>query len=482
MTGTLTTAEAMAIGRLDAHDQAALVRAGELSAAELVEAAILRVEALDPRLHSVSWRAFDQARAKAAGPLPDRPLAGVPYLLKDSLDYPGMPSRAGSASRPAAPVSRGFPYVGRLDAEGLVPVGKSAMPEFGLLGVTEPRIAPPTRNPWSPAHSPGGSSGGAGAALAAGLVPLAHGSDGAGSIRIPASCCGLVGLKPGRGATVRVRARHVVEDLLVGDSLMSRTVRDTAWGFAATHPDRPPPVTGPARRRLRVAVVLPTLRGAMPDPVLLEAVTHAADLCERLGHRVERRAWPFDGPAVDEAERTLWCHVGADCVDAVRAAGGDPEELLEPWTNALGRLAGALPPEALERAYGQLSGLPARLAAFFREQDVILSPTLAGPPPELGFMAPDVPADLLMERMFGWLGYTPLQNVAGTPAITLPLHRAADGLPVGVMFAGDRGAEDLLLGLAHELEAAQPWRDRWPPVSVASAWASRLPAWPDPVP
>lgn len=463
----MKTADALALGRLDAHDQAALLRAGELSAAELVEAAILRIEVLDPSLHAVSWPAFDEARARAAGPLPDRPLAGVPWLLKDSLDCPGMPSRAGSASRTDAPATRAFPYVQRLDAEGLVPVGKSAMPEFGLLGVTEPRIAPPTRNPWAPARSPGGSSGGAGAAVAAGLVPLAHGSDGAGSIRIPASCCGVVGLKPGRGATVRVRARHVIEDLLVGDSLIARSVRDVAWGFAAAHPARPAPVTRALAQRLRIAVVLPTLRGEMPDPVLVEAVTRTADLCERLGHRVENAAWPFDGPAADAAERTLWCHIGADCVDAVRTAGGDPETLLEPWTNALGRMAEALPTDALERAYGQIAGLPVRLAAFFQGYDLILSPTLAAPPPPIGFMAPDLPGEVLLERMFGWLGYTPLQNLAGTPAITLPLHGSADGLPVGVMAAADRGAEALLLGLAFELEEAQPWRDRWPPLSVA---------------
>lgn len=468
MTGTMTKTDALALGRLDAHAQAALLRTGALSPAELVEAAILRIEALDPQLNAVSWRAFEMARVQAAGPLPARPLAGVPCLLKDSLDYPGMPSRGGSASRSVTPVQRAFPYVRRLEAEGLIPLGKSAMPEFGLLGVTEPVIAAPTRNPWSPAHSPGGSSGGAGAALAAGLVPLAHGSDGAGSIRIPASCCGLVGLKPGRGATVRVRARHVIEDLLVGDGLMGRSVRDVAWGFAIAHPDRPLPVTGPDRRRLRIALVLPTLAGAPPHPDLVEAVQRTAALCRALGHSVVEQDWPVDGPAVDAAERTLWCHIGADCVDAVRAGGADPEQVLEPWTNALGRFAEALPPAALERAYDQIGTLPRQLAAFYRDVDVLLTPTLAGPPPVLGFMAPDVPGELLMERMFGWLGYTPLQNVSGTPAITLPLHWNADGLPVGVMLAGDRGAEETLLRLAFELEAAQPWAGRWPPVSVAA--------------
>lgn len=454
--------DAIAIGRLDAHGQAALLRTGEVSAPELTEAAILRIEALDPSLQSVSCPAFDLGRARAAAPLPDHALAGVPYLLKDSLDYPGLPSRGGSASKPLTPVTSGHEYVRRLDAAGLVPVGKSAMPEFGLLGVTEPKIGPATRNPWSSAHSPGGSSGGAGAAVAAGLVALAHGSDGAGSIRIPASCCGIVGLKPGRGTTVRVRARHVVEDLLVGDSLMARSVRDVAAGFALAHPARPQPVTGPSARRLRIALVPRTLTGREPDPACMAAVRQAESLCAALGHRVTIADWSFGGPAAMRAERTLWCHIGADCVDAVRGRGDDPERLLEPWTNALGRMADALSTDDLEQAWGQVAELPKRLAAFFQDHDVILTPTLAGPPPERGFMAPDVPGDVLIERMFGWLDYTPLQNLSGTPAISLPLFWTDDGLPVGVMFAADRGREEMLLSLAYELEQAQPWADRWP--------------------
>ncbi|MGQ3103773.1 MAG: amidase family protein [Niveispirillum sp.] len=458
--------DAIAIGRLDAHAQAGLVRSGELSAPELTEAAILRIEALDPALQSVSWPSFDLGRARAAGPLPDHALAGVPYLLKDSLDYPGLPSRGGSASKPLTPVTMGHEYVRRLDQAGLIPVGKSAMPELGLLGVTEPMIGPVTRNPWSAAHSPGGSSGGAGAAVAAGLVPLAHGSDGAGSIRIPASCCGIVGLKPGRGTTVRVRARHVVEDLLVGDSLMARSVRDVAAGFALAHPARPAPVTGPSARRLRIALMPRTLSGRQPDTACEVAVEGAAALCRALGHDVTITDWPFDGVAAMRAERTLWCHIGADCVDAVRGRGDDPQQLLEPWTNALGRMAEALSTDDLEQAWGQVAVLPKRLSAFFQDYDAILTPTLAAPPPERGFMAPNLPGDVLMERMFGWLDYTPLQNLSGTPAISLPLSWTAQGLPIGVMFAADRGQEELLLALAFELEQAQPWAGRWPETAV----------------
>jgi amidase len=454
-------AEAFVLGKLDGHDQAALIRSGEISAVELTEAAILRIEALDPELHAVSYKAFDPARVEASASLPDSPLAGVPWLVKDSLDYPGMPSLGGSRSKPDAPKTLAFPYVERMRAGGLIAVGKSAMPEFGLLPVTEPLIRTPTRNPWSAQHSPGGSSGGAGAAIAAGLVPVAHGSDGAGSIRIPASCSGVVGLKPGRDATVRVRSRHVIEDLLVGDGLMARSVRDVSAGFALAHVGQVIPAP---YRKLRIAVTTRTLSGAQAAPELVAVTIKAAKLCESLGHHVSFADYPIDGPAVEASERTLWIHIGADCVDSCRAGGQNPEMVLEPWTNALGRMAEALPTSALEAAYRQLADLPRQLDAFHQDYDVVLSPTLSHLPPLIGEQAPTVDGELLIERMFGFLGFTPLQNLAGTPAISLPLYEAT-GLPAGVMFAGNRGSEPTLLALAAELETALPWKSRWPKMS-----------------
>ena len=472
----LTRQDAFAIGRLDAHDQAALVRAGDLGASSLVEAAILRIEALDPQLQSLSHRAFALARREAstldAASGPDRAsMAGVPWLPKDSLDYPGMPTRSCSRSRSGVLAGRGYPYAQRLAAQGLVAVGKSSMPEFGLLASTEPLEGPVTRNPWSPAHSPGGSSGGAAAAVAAGLVPLAHGSDGGGSIRLPSSCCGVVGLKPGRDSTVRVRGRHVVEDLLVADGLHSRSVRDAAWGFAATHlqADRTM-IRGASAARLRIAVIEQGLRGAAPHPEVRESIARTADLCASLGHRVERVRWPIDGDAVLSAFEDLWSHLAADCVDAARALIGDRrlEDALEPWTLALGARARNLPTQALEAAYRQVAQLPQQLSAFFAGQDVVLTPVVSAPPPLLGTFAPDVPVDTLMATMFAWIDYTPLQNMAGTPAISLPLSQSREGLPIGSMFAADRGQEDTLLALAYELEAAAPWADRWPAHSAAA--------------
>lgn len=466
----LPLADIFRLGMLDAHDQAALLAKGELQVSDLVEAAITRIEVLDGQLAAVSHRAFALARERAMCPSGAGALAGVPYLLKDSLEYPGMPTLAGSRSRRGVLAHAAYPFAERFDRQGLIPLGKSAMPEFGLMGTTEPLLASqPTRNPWAPSYSPGGSSGGAAAAVAAGLVPLAHGSDGAGSIRIPAACCGIVGLKPSRGAVVRTRSRHVLDDVLVADSLMSRSVRDTAWAFAAAHPQAGRVMLrGPLTPRLRIAVVEPNLFGASPDPEVREATRKAAALCEALGHHVEEITQPIDGAACMTALLTLWAHLAGDAVDAVRPTlgGGCLEDALEPWTRHLAEWANRLPVAALEQAYGQLAVLPGQLAAFHRNYDVVLSPVLRAPPPLLGTYAPDHAFEALRDGMFDWIGYTPLQNLAGTPAISLPLHWSAEGLPIGVMLATDRDREDVLLSLAYELEQAAPWHMRWPSLSV----------------
>jgi amidase len=471
MTISVSLSDALALGRLDAHDQAALVQRGELPAEALVEAALLRIDALEPRLHALSHYDPALAQREAAALPPQAVMRGVPWLPKDSLDYPGMPTTAGSRSRSRRVAERGFAYVDRLQASGLVAVGKSAMPEFGLLASTEPLTGPATRNPWSLAHSPGGSSGGAGAAVAAGLVPLAQGSDGGGSIRLPSSCCGLVGLKPGRDSTMRVRACHAIEDLLVADSLMARSVRDVAWGFAAAHTDpRRKTVSGASPKRLRIATITHGLRGQAPHPEVANAITRSADLCAALGHQVEAADWPLDGDDFLGAFEDVWSHLAADATDATRAliGGGRLEDALEPWTLGLAERAAGLPSSRLERAYRHFAQLPVQLAAFFQRFDVVLSPVTSAPPPHLGTYGPGVPTETLLSTMFDWIAYTPLQNMAGTPAISLPLFQSADGLPIGSMFAADRGQEDVLLSLAYELETALPWAQRWPATSVAS--------------
>ncbi len=322
--GSLGTRQAFEIGKLDAHAQAELVATREVPPEVLVEAARLRIEALDPLLNVMTFRHYTAARERAA--VARGPMAGVPWLLKDGLDYVGMPNRSGSRSRAGAPPGNlAFEFTRCFDAAGLVPVGKTNAPEFGLLPTTEPLLYGPARNPWALDRSPGGSSGGSAVAVASGMVPLAHAADGGGSIRIPASCCGLVGLKPSRGGNLRARAPHLIEDLLACDMLLSRSVRDAAWAFsigAGLHEPR----GRPARRRLRIAVITDSLNGMPPLPEVARVLEQTAQLCEDVGHQIEHRAWPMDGPSVMATFRAIWGYLAHDCVYKLPA-------VLEPATS-----------------------------------------------------------------------------------------------------------------------------------------------------
>lgn len=462
-------AEAVRLGRLDAHAQAELLRRGEVSAAELIEATIARIEEVDPQINSISHRAFAEARRRAAAFTPDisRPLAGVPWLLKDSLQYPGMPTHAGSRSRTSQPATQAYPYARRYDEQGLIPVGMTAMPEFGLLGTTEPVRYGPTRNPWALDRSAGGSSGGAAAAVAAGFAPLAHASDAAGSIRLPAAACGVVGFKPSRGENVRARSVNLLDDVLCSDSLIGRSLRDVAWAFDAARPAPGSPVTRPIGRRLRIGVMLAGMDGAAPDPEIADVIERTARLCEGLGHMVEPVARPVgDAEMYRALIDVLWPFLGGEAVDYCRARWPERplEELLETWTLGLARRTTELTPADLETAYEILGAAPRTARAAFANHDVILSPVFAHRPPPIGDQSPMQPYAALREKLLRFIPYTPYQNVTGTPAISLPLFAAADGLPLGSMFAADRGGDDMLLGLSLELEGAQPWADRWPAI------------------
>ncbi|MCI3131181.1 amidase family protein [Phenylobacterium aquaticum] len=411
----MTRADAFELGRLDAHDQAALVRSGVLRPVDLAAAAITRIKALDGQINAVSHRAFDQARAaaKAYGRTPGGPaMAGVPYLVKEGLDYPGMPTRFGSRLHADAPPARtAFPFSQRLDAAGLVAVGKSAAPEFALLPTTEPVLYGPTRNPWNLDRSAGGSSGGAAAAVAAGMVPVAHASDGGGSIRIPAACCGVFGLKPSRHAHVRARGHHVVEDLLVSDTLLTRSVRDAHWATVVTRDGDGLPAGRRDPGRLRIALSLTNLLGAPPHPEVAQAVQQAARLCETLGHRVEVVPVPIDGPGIARAFEVLWGYLTAEVVD--RARGG--EHLLEPWTLDLADWARRLEPRDLEAALEAAAWEGVRFAEFTHRFDVVLSPVVTDPPPALGVLGPLRPFEDLKPAMFGYVAYTQLHNLIGAP-------------------------------------------------------------------
>ncbi len=464
----ITNADAWAIARLDAHAQAALVRTGELPPDAPVEAAIARISQIDLALKAVTHRAFDHARAAVARVDPAAPMAGVPYLLKASLAYPGFPQTSGSRAKRDAVADRAYPFGQQLDAAGLVPVGMSAMPEFGLLCSGEAVLTGPTLNPWNPGRTAGGSSTGAAVAVAAGLVPLAHASDAAGSIRLPAANCGVIGFKPSRGWNLRARAHHLIDDLLCGDSLIARSVRDTAWGLRALRPRGLPQAAEP-RRPLRIALDLAGL-GGVPDAEVAAVAVRAAALCTGLGHHVEETSVPLDRPALGAAIRTLWPYLGGDLVDFYSALrpGVPIGDLLEPWTIGLAEKRDTIPPEQLAAAYAAIVAGERATADFHAQWDVVLSPVTRNPPLAVGAMAPTRAFEALWTTLFDYVDYTPLQNMVGTPSVSLPLGMAGD-LPIGVMFSAAQGRDELLLTLAAELEEAAPWADRWPPAARVTA-------------
>lgn len=458
---------------LDATAQALLVRRKEITAAELVEAAIARIEKLDPVLHAVVARGFEQARRRAALPV-SGPFAGAPFLIKDLMEYPGLPYRSGSRMMAGVVGSFQSEYVGRIDAAGLIVLGKSATPEFGLIPTTEPLLGPPTLNPWNLAYSPGGSSGGAAAAVASGMVPFAHASDGGGSIRIPASCCGLFGLKPSRGRQPPSRRETRTPDLSV-EHCISRSVRDSATLLASTEAAAPGGqlpsmglVTGPSKRRLRIGWYLTGMSGREPDADVARAIRATARLCADLGHEVVESQLPFGGEAFLDHFKVVWAAGAAGIVAGYRArAGRDPDEtVLEPFTLAFARYFAAQPPDRLPAALAYLGEVERACHAYFEKFDVLLSPVLAQPSVPIGYLAPTVPFDKLWDRMVSYATYTPWQNVAGAPAMSVPLFHGLGGLPIGSQFTAGPGKERTLLELAFELERARPWGSRWPNVAA----------------
>jgi amidase len=469
---------------MDATDQADLVRRREASPLELVEGAIERIEALNPQINAVVTPMYEQARAAAREPLPDGPFAGVPYLVKDlTLDVAGV--RMASGTR----FLRDF--VSQFDAElyvrqrraGLIPVGKTNTPEFGILPTTEPVLFGPTHNPWNLDRSPGGSSGGSAAAVAAGIVPLAHASDGGGSIRIPASCCGLFGLKPTR---MRTPLGPALGDGLAGlpvEHAVTRSVRDSAALLDATSgPDQGAPYfAAPPERpflqevgtdpgRLRVAVTREAMTGTPVDPECVAAVEESAKLCAELGHEVfDFAPGDLDIDAFVSAFLVVWNSGAAAGIEHwARSLGRDAaEDQFEPLTWAMRGQGLAYSAVDYFLAQAELQLLSRKIAGWFQGFDVWLTPVLAEPPVPLGTF--DAPADNPMfplMRASLYVPFTPLANVTGMPAMSVPLHWTADGLPVGSHFVGRYGDEATLLRLAAQLEAARPWAARRPPVSA----------------
>lgn len=458
------------LARLDGVAQAELVARGELSAAELLEACAERIEALNPLLRAIPTMDFE--RARAVKPLPG-PFAGVPFLVKDVTPYPGLRWSLGSrlfAHNTAAPAT---PYSQRLDEAGLVTVGKAATSELGLLGSTETLLEGITHNPWELSLSASGSSGGPAAAVAAGLVPLAHANDGGGSIRIPASVCGLFGFKPSRGRCVSAAPGTSDFGAFLSEHCVSRSVRDSALLLSLTEAhDGPLPPVGyvrePVARRLRIATWTRTLMGEEPEPAVRRAYDEAVALCVSLGHDVEPIAPPdVGGPALGDAFFLIAGAAVAGVVGMVGQMRGQPvrRHELEPFSWSLAEELQRRGPGALPQARAVSVACAERYVAHVARYDVVLTPTLATAPWRIGHLSPILPREELLRRTARAVGYTPIHNIAGCPAMSVPLHWTDEGIPIGTHFAAAPGAEALLLGLAYQLEAARPWQNRWAPYS-----------------
>lgn len=458
---------------LDAIDQAALVESGEVSAIEVIEAAIARIERLNPRLNAVVTEAFDRARARVQAGKEDGRLWSVPYLLKDLLPYEGLRyTRGSNLFRDAIAESHG-PYVDKTEAAGLIVLGKTNTPEFGLISTTEPLALGVARNPWNTDYSTGGSSGGSAAAVAARMVPAAQSSDGGGSIRIPASQCGVFGLKPSRGRFPYRRATRTSWPISIRHAV-SNSVRDSALILALTEqgegatlpsvgfvsPERP--------RRLKIALSLKSGSGALPHDDVARAVEQAGKLLEDLGHDiVPTEETPLADPAAFEHFLIHWASWAFGIVQDVESRSGRSARetgLLEPWTIGLADYFRSKPSSALPDAVDAFRVTAEKVANFFGDYDSWLSPVTAGPAPRLGHQAPTVRFDTLLDRVIRFAAYTPLHNVAGTPAVSVPFSRSEEGLPIGVQLSTGVGGEALLLQLAYHLEETRPWIGELPPV------------------
>ncbi|MCE9622974.1 MAG: amidase [Actinomycetia bacterium] len=468
---------------LDATDQAALVAAGQVSPTDLLEAAIQRIEQFDPQLNAVIIRWFDEARTTAAGELPTGPFRGVPTLLKDLwAHYAGQPLTNGcQALKDAMPISAtDTTLVARFRAAGFVIAGRTNSPEFGSLPTTEPTAWGATRNPWNTAHSPGGSSGGAAAAVAAGMVPIAHASDGGGSIRIPASACGLVGLKPTQG---RITLGPFRDESNLGVELcVSRTVRDTAALLDAVRgpavgdtviaapPSRPyVDELGADPGRLRIGLLDHHPFGGPVHEQCELAVRNAATLLESLGHNIEP-GFPQAMANADFARRfsAMWSTNMGVGVKRISDQLGRELQLgdVEPVNWAMSEFARGV--NGVDYAMALAANVDFRRAVqqwWHDGWDLLLTPTLGEPPVRLGTFAnnPQNPMEP-MARAAQYVPFTPAFNASGQPAISLPLHWTPEGLPVGVQLVAAYGREDVLLRVAAQLEAAQPWANRRPPL------------------
>lgn len=456
-----------ALGESDATDVASRIAAGEIGAREAVDAAIARSEVVEEELSGLRRTDFDRARLRAeASSSADGPLTGVPSLFKDNIVVGAMAMTQGSRAFGTAPRPGDGAVAAQYLATGLIPIGTSTMPEFGWTCSTE-TLDYRTHNPWDTSYSAGGSSGGSAAYVAAGVVPIAHGNDGGGSIRIPAHACGLVGLKPTRGRLRIESGDKILPVHITSNSVLARSVRDVARFFAAAeqvHRNRSLRPMGlverPQHRPLRVGLVIdsPASEVRTDDETRSTVETFGRQL-EALGHHVEPYEWKVP-PNFKEDFSSYWmllAYLASTGTEKVFGPGYDPTKL-EPLT----RYLGAEGKKRLKRAPVFIPRLLASSISARRQlrggPDVIVSPVLSGTTPQLGYLGADVDPAEHFRRLIDLCAFTPLHNATGAPAISLPVGESDDGLPIGAMITATHGAEGLLLRLALQVEAAHPWR------------------------
>jgi amidase len=451
-----------ALGDLDAVGIADAIRAEWVSKADVVEAAIARTEAVNPALNGLAHEAFERARATASSGGSGF-FSGVPTFIKDNIDVAGLPTRYGTDAWVPHDAVEDSVVAQLFLATGPVCLGKTQLSEFGFSASAEHLRLGPVRNPWNTDHTAGASSSGSGAFVAAGVVPIAHANDGGGSIRIPASCNGLVGLKPSRGRLPLDPQYRRLPVGIVANGVLTRSVRDTAAFYREAeriwrNPKLPPvgDVMRPGKQRLRIAVVTRSVQHEC-SPEVRELTLKTAGLLEELGHRVEYVQDPPVPESFAEDFVLYWGFLALAQVSSGRLTFGNTfdRSRLDSLTLGLRRHTSrniARLPAAIVR----LRSARRRSAKFFATYDALLTPTLADETPQIGYLAP-TDYQQVIDRLLGWVAYTPLQNVTGEPAISLPLAQSANGLPVGMMLSADIGGEARLLELAYELEEARPW-------------------------
>jgi amidase len=455
-----------ALGELDATGVAEAIRSGAVSRVDVVEAAISRTMKAQPHVNGVAYEDFDRARARAAAPTRYGGFFdGVPTFVKDNVAVEGMPTMEGTDAWLPRPEKANGDFARAYLSTGVIALGKTQMSEFGFSAVAEhPRLGA-VRNPWDTDRTAGASSSGSGALVAAGVVPIAHANDGGGSIRIPASCNGLVGLKPSRGRLPLDADMRQMPIRIVANGVVTRSVRDTAAFYREAenvwrNPKLDPigDVTRPGRERLRVGVFTKSVKREA-SPEVAEQTLATAALLERMGHHVERLDQPPVPASFIDDFLLYWALLSYALIRGGRSRFGESFDRTKLDNLSLG-LEGfaAANLGKLPLAIARLATLRRRTLKLVRQYDVLLTPTLADVPPRVGHLDPTADYEQIVDRLVDWVAFTPLQNVTGDPAISLPLGESADGLPIGVMFSAALGREATLLGLAFELEEAAPFR------------------------